>query len=55
MGLVLLQLDMPQQVDIHGSFPFSEEKGRRCGGGEMRRKDWEERTEGKLQLGCKVN
>jgi hypothetical protein len=39
-----------------GSLPFSEEKGRRNGLGEDKgRKHWEERREGKLQLGWKVN
>lgn len=33
-----------------GSFPFSEEKGRRGNGvGEMSERDWEERRKGKLQ------
>lgn len=52
MHLVLLQLDVPGMVDIHGGFPFLEEKGRSGWGGE--REDWGEK-EGKLQLGCKTN
>ena len=62
-GLLCLALieDAPSPAakafDIHGRPPpLSEEKGRECmrrrrGGG----KNWEERREGKLHLGCKVN
>ena len=38
-----------------GDLPFSEEKGRSGWRGEVDEKDLEERREGKLRLGPKVN
>jgi hypothetical protein len=48
----LTATDLPWLIDIHQGRPFSEEKQRRSGCG---REEWEERKEGKLQLGCKTN
>jgi hypothetical protein len=49
MDLVLLQLDMPRQVDIHGEDSLSpRRKGTGLGRLEVRMRYWEERMEKKL-------
>jgi hypothetical protein len=57
MRLVLLQGDMPGGLISTGRLPCSEEKGKRdgWGRGEVRGRNWEDRREGKLKSGCKVN
>jgi hypothetical protein len=52
MSLVLLQLDVPR-LNIHRQPHLS--RGERKGEGESRLRDWEERKEGNLWLGCKAN
>jgi hypothetical protein len=48
---------MPGGLISTGRLPCSEEKGKRdgWGRGEVRGRNWEDRREGKLKSGCKVN
>lgn len=54
--LVLWQLHMPCFVIFMGGQPFlSEYRGQVYGREEDREREWKERREGRMQLGCKIN
>lgn len=52
--LLQLQLDIPLLVDTHDGDTYLKRNGARVDEAELGR-DWEERKEGKLQAGYKIN